>query len=313
MRCRSSSAPEAHGADDSREAGSPLYLLLIAALVAVLVVAAGCSAPINPSFPITRQDASRDLDRMRASPQPIERPLVVLGGFLDPGLASGGVIRAVRPALDGGPIIRVTFATSRHFAECRERVLAAVLEVLPERTEVEPGRYETIEVDVIANSMGGLVARYAAIWPDAPDAIDSTHADTRVRIARLFTISSPHRGAARANPRSISALERDMVTGSAFLAALDEALAEADYELVCYVRLGDVIVGRHNAAPAGTIPHWVAEPPLEAAHLFASYDRRILADIARRLRGEEPLTTAPAAPFPECGAPFDAVASPEDD
>jgi len=279
-----------------------VHLLLIGALVAVLVVAGGCSTPINPSFPITRQDAYRDLDRMRASPQPIERPLVVLGGFLDPGFAPGGVIRAVRPTLDGGPIIRVTFATSRRFAECRERVLAAVLEALPERTEVESGRYETIEVDVIANSMGGLVARYAAIWPDppdAPDAPDTIHADTRLRIARLFTISSPHRGAASANPRSISALERDMATGSAFLEALDAALADAEYELVCYVRLGDVIVGRDNAAPAGTIPHWVAEPPLEAAHLFASYDRRILADIARRLRGEEPLTTAPAAPFPE--------------
>ncbi len=48
----------------------------------------------------------------------------------------------------------------------------------------------TTEVDVIGYSMGGLAARYAAMPATAVNL-----SKRRLQIGRLFTISSPHRGA----------------------------------------------------------------------------------------------------------------------
>ena len=90
----------------------------------------------------------------------------------------------------------------------------------------------------------------------------------------------------------------DMRPGSDFLAALDADRAPGDYELLAYTRLGDLIVGAENAAPPGEEAWWVANPPLSFAHLGAANDPRILADIARRLRGEEPISTSPPSPLP---------------
>ena len=43
---------------------------------------------------------------------------------------------------------------------------------------------------------------------------------------------------------------------------------------------------------------WVANDPLQSAHLGAFTDPRILADIARRLRDESPYTTYPPDHLP---------------
>ena len=89
-----------------------------------------------------------------------------------------------------------------------------------------------------------------------------------------------------------------MRAGSAFLAGLDSQLQSLEYELLSYTRLGDMIVGAQNASVPGTSPWWVTNAPFSPAHLAASTDPRILADIARRLRNEEPFTTNPPAPLP---------------
>jgi hypothetical protein len=67
---------------------------------------------------------------------------------------------------------------------------------------------------------------------------------------------------------------------------------------VPYVRLGDRIVGADHAAPAGRVAWWVPNPPMELAHVGASGDPRVRADVARRLRGETPLTKTPPAAVP---------------
>ncbi|MFC1766418.1 esterase/lipase family protein [Planctomycetota bacterium] len=52
---------------------------------------------------------------------------------------------------------------------------------------------QTVQADVIAHSMGGLVSRYAAMEvPGKP----------RLRIAHLFTIATPHQGALISIPPS---------------------------------------------------------------------------------------------------------------
>ncbi len=146
------------------------------------------------------------------------------------------------------------------------------------------------EVDVVAISMGGLVARYAATPGDQDTA--------PLAIRRLFTLASPHRGARLARYLHPDPRTRDMRAGSGFLARLDEARDECDYELVPYGRLGDWIVGVENAAPPCTSPWWVSNLPFQDAHSDIARDPRLLADIARRLRGERPWTTEPPSPLP---------------
>jgi pimeloyl-ACP methyl ester carboxylesterase len=247
----------------------------------------------NPSFPLSREDARDLLKQMRRQPRPLERPVVVAGGIHDPGFVNGhiaGILRSVTCG-DGDRVISVAFfgPGTGTFDGCRERLIAAVRQGL---SDSAPGR--TAEVDVVAYSMGGLVARHAARpRPDGP----------ALAVRRLFTIASPHRGARMAGLPTWDRRAMDMRPGSPFLAALDEDLAAADYQLVAYARLGDAVVGAENSSPPGVAALWVSNPPFSAAHLGAGHDPRILADIARRLRGEPPLQIGPPAPLPRPATP----------
>jgi len=266
---------------------------LVAISLATALGAAGCAAraPQNPSFPISVDDARAALREMEAAPRPLERPVVVLGGFADPGVGAFVWDREVRRWSSDARVIGVSFTFRRDFDQCRRDVIAAVDRAFPTS---DPD--ETIEVDVIGTSMGGLVARYAA----APVPGERR----RLRVARLFTIASPHRGAELAGRLPpLTRLQRDMRPGSPFLRRLADAETRAAatgdaYEIVPYVRLGDRTVGCDNAAPPGANPWWLANRPLEPPHSAASLDPRIRADVARRLRGETPLTIGVPAGLP---------------
>jgi pimeloyl-ACP methyl ester carboxylesterase len=178
----------------------------------------------------------------------------------------------------------VSFFTCLDLAACRDRLLRAVDRAFPGEDPTW-----TTEVDVIAQSMGGLVARYAALPP--PE-----ETGRRLRIARLFTISTPHRGARLAWLPTLHPLHRSMRPGSPVLQELQSACPQTRYELYPYVGYHDLVVGREHAAPEGRTAWWVDTGPPGLAHLGAMVDPRILADIARRLRGEEPFTRARPAP-----------------
>ena len=117
-----------------------------------------------------------------------------------------------------------------------------------------------------------------------------------MNVARLFTISTPHRGAKLAWVPSIDARVIDMRPDASFVAHLNEQ--ETTYELFPYTRLDDAIVGEENAAPPGQNAWWVPNIPGGFSHLLASSDPRFLADIMRRLRGEAPFTRLPRHPLP---------------
>ena len=194
------------------------------------------------------------------------------------------------------------------FDACRLRVAQAVDRAFP-----SDDSNQTVEVDVIGLSMGGLVGRYCAAEfvpaGETPSSQPSpggrgSKSGKRLRIRRLFTTSSPHLGAVRAErlPQLLE-LQRDMTPGSELYERLERAEASAGasgtrYELVPYVRLGDDVVGSANAAPKGRTAWWVTNPPGQFAHVGAMTDPRILADVVRRLRGEKPITKEPAAPLP---------------
>jgi pimeloyl-ACP methyl ester carboxylesterase len=227
---------------------------------------------------------------MRQSPKRLQRPVVVLDGF-GPPLASWILAPNLKRTLGDDRVIGVTFVFAESFDECRRRVTDAVQRHFPSD---DPDA--TTEVDVVAVSMGGVVARYAA----APGA---TARGRRLRVARLFTISTPHRGAdLAALPGLLGRLQLDMRPHSDFLTRLDRRTVAAPgqdtFELIAYTRLADRVVGERNTAPPGHTPLWLPNLPLEPSHLACFTDPRIVADIARRLRGEPPLAEGPPVPLP---------------
>lgn len=266
---------------------------LLIAMVFLFTTGCGITQPFNLSFPIETTEARDALDEMEESPQRLQRPVIVLSGFMGPGWLAQSLSRTLQSTADEGQFETASFLFKSTFDDCRDHVIDVVDKAWPNDNPAT-NTDETIEVDVIAISMGGVVARYAAM--PLVDAQGKTR--RRLKIARLFTISSPHRGAKMASLPSFDSKQINMRPGSRFIAELNDAWAAQDYTLFAYVRIGDTVVGQENAAPPGEMPWWVSNKFLEGAHLGAHRDERILADIARRLRGEEPFTRYPPLPFP---------------
>ncbi|MFN8644213.1 MAG: hypothetical protein U0802_22095 [Candidatus Binatia bacterium] len=274
-----------------------------AAAVALLTVLAGCSAdrPLNPSFPLTLDAARAAVRRMDATPRAPARPVVVIGGILDsPARVDRLSARLRALTADDAVIVPVGVRAATSFEAALDDLFAALARAVP-----VPSGSATREVDVVGVSMGGLVARYAAMDPARrarlrpdPRADDP---DRALRIRRLFTLATPHRGAIAARLPVPQPRVRDMRAGSGFLRALDADLARQrarGMALYPYVRLGDAVVGAAATAPPGRHPIWVANQPFQLAHGSIDGDERILDDIARRLRDEPPYATLPAAPLP---------------
>lgn len=256
---------------------------ILAPLAAAALAAGGCSMPRrtpNPSFAVTRDAARADLARMRAEPVELARPVVFLSGIGDLSISSGALEKAIRPTVLGS-FAELHFFDEFTFEGSRQKLLREVAAQLGTTVDALP------EVDVVAFSMGGLVARDAAI-PDA--------AGRRLPIRTLFTVSSPHEGARLAGVPFGVPQGADMCPTSDFIDRLRRT--PRDYELVCYARLDDVTVGEEFAAPEGEPLWWVPTPSGEWAHMAAFDDPRIQADIARRLRREAPHATLPATPLP---------------
>ncbi len=105
--------------------------------------------------------------------------MVIVGGFLDP-LGATLLAQDFRRYLGDDRVLAVSVASATSFEECRRRIVDAVDKSFP-----TDDRRETIEVDVVGISMGGLAARFAAAEPDTGSSTP------RQRIRRLLTISSP--------------------------------------------------------------------------------------------------------------------------
>lgn len=260
-------------------------------MAVLLCLNTGCATQTryNPAFPLTQAEARADLARMDVSPIPLERPLIILCGWLDPGLAGTDLRRKFTRWTRDDRIASVSFNAAASMDECRKRVIETVEQRFPSEDD-----NWTAEVDVVAVSMGGLIARHAAAGP-----ADATSLK-RLNIVRLFTICTPHQGARRASLPPLNRQMADMRKGSAYIAYLDSALKQATFSIYPYGRHGDLIVGLENTAPPGETPYWVPAIPLTPSHSASFQDPRILADIARRLRGEPPFTAPePVAPWNE--------------
>lgn len=244
----------------------------------------------NPDFAITHEQVALEMERMRATPVAAPRPVLVLAGYHAWSLTVGSTARTLR-SLVGGPeehFHAIAYPLSFDIESIARRVVVEVDRRWPGETA---DRHVTREIDVIGVSMGGLVARLAAQLP--------LHSgQKRLRIARLFTLGTPHRGAILSE--RLPGFLRDraasqMKPGSAFLDRLNSGLPTAKYELVCYARLNDRWVGASRCAPPGRNPIWVSGIRV-LSHTTITSDLRIVADVARRLRGEVPLAKGDSMP-----------------
>jgi len=178
---------------------------------------------------------------MYDDPRPLDRPLVVIGGFFNPfvppSFLTGHFRRMAGSNVD---IVSVSLGLSGSMSECRGRVLDAV-----ERAYPSDDPHWTVAVDVVGASLGGLVARYAAAPSDNP-----AH-PRRLKIVRLFSVSSPQQGSTLASAIGFTRFHRDLRPRSEFMRALAAQDAGAGYEVYPYVLLRDGIVGARYTAPLG--------------------------------------------------------------
>lgn len=220
---------------------------------------------------------------MRREPVGVARPVLVLAGW-----------RAwpTMPRKLAGALASLTGAGAAMFVPVAYPLagsIDAAARMVMDRAGLaaQRGAVDSQEFDVVAVSMGGLVARYMAsgLW-----------GGPRLRVRRVITLSTPHRGARLARLFKIDDAARAMEPGSEFLQRLDGELASRAYELRCYTRLRDWWVGAPNCAPPGMEPMWLPTPALTMGHLLASIDLRLIVEAARVLRGEEPLGRPGATP-----------------
>ncbi|MGP1310337.1 MAG: esterase/lipase family protein [Phycisphaerales bacterium] len=249
-------------------------------------------AEVNPDFDIPRERLARERRRLRANPVPLARPVVVVSGWRAPGMASRMTANrlAATTSHDTRDFIPVSLFDAASIAHAATSIIRAVDAERPADAE------GAAEVDVVAISMGGLATRLAAAPRDALGDLAQRLPDRPLRVARLFTLATPHQGASLAEVVAPDACSRDMRPGSEFLRTLDRALERNPIDIVPYARLRDGMVGAQNAAPPNTNPLWVDGPPA-LAHLAITTDKRIMLDIALRLRGETPIAS-PGSPPP---------------
>jgi len=221
---------------------------------------------------------------MQNDAKALERPLVIMSGWMDIGLTLHAIESPFERVFGREQILGIIFPGNHSFDQCRAKVIRQVDENFP---CASPN--ETQEVDVVAFSMGGLVARYAAL---------SQPGLRRLRIRHLFTISTPHQGADLADLPHWDQRVVDMRRGSPFLTQLKQALPECNYVLKCYARLGDTLVGTRNTAPKGFPLWWIRNRPPDLPHMGAADDPCILADIMCHLRNEPTLSAAVPLPLP---------------
>jgi hypothetical protein len=268
------------------------FCILHSAFCIFLLAGCGTTDRINPSFSVSMDAAKQILAAEAEHPKPLIRPLVIVGGYFDPGIAAPNMGGHFKDWTHDPRIVTVSLGLCFTIEQCRRHIIDEVDEAFPTS---DPNA--TTEVDVIGYSLGGLASRYAAEDPKP-----GMEPQRRLRIARLFTISSPLRGAAAAESVpliNVMPLVQTMTPGSDVIRG--EVLphgADEVYPVYSYVRLRDYEVGSENAALPGQSAWWVQAPPLLRPHGLAFSDSRILADILLRLHDETPLSTEPPAPLP---------------
>lgn len=235
------------------------------------------AARTEPAAPLqgVGSEIGTALDEMARTPTRLERPVLVLAGYRAWPLMANTLRGQLIRLTSGEPrdILAVSYTNRGRFEDAlsvaRRRIAAW-------RLEVARGHGE---VDIVGISMGGLVARALA---------SDTFGGPPLNATRVFTLATPHGGARLADRIAPEPAARGMRAGSDLLGSLDAAWSQRGYELTPYAVLNDTWVGATRTTPPGLDPIWTPGSHL-LSHFTVSEVPGIMADIARRLRGEPPL------------------------
>jgi hypothetical protein len=235
----------------------------------------------NPDFHLDDAALEADLARMAREPRALDRPVVILGGWHSPGVANWGVESVLRPHTSGRreDFLSITYPLKLSVGGAAAAAAAGMRGA---------GLWER-ELDLIGISMGGVIARGLA---------GGTFGHGELRVRRIFTIATPHRGAKVARVAMVDRCAWELRPGSKLINGLNGCNGSGP-ELVCYGVLRDWWIGARNTAPPWMQPHWIDVPPgvgRLCSHFAINHDRRVLVDIARRLRGEEPIARRASEP-----------------
>jgi pimeloyl-ACP methyl ester carboxylesterase len=255
--------------------------------LALVVLLSGCTTLTAPSKdnPLPSSELRTELEQMRADPVELDHPVVVIDGWLNYGGA--GVITRELKELTGGEedlFVKYNYPLIFSTLESNARKIVKIVE---ERWPSDDPEWTT-EIDVVGFSMGGLIARVAA---EAPR--EGKKPRKRLKVKRLFTISAPHKGTgwwirwAAIDQMSWAV----SLYGGNYRTWLNERLVEADYDLYCYGQGNDWISG-NNFEAAGH-REIKARGQFMFSHTSSYGNYRHLADIAARLRGEDPIVPDP--------------------
>jgi hypothetical protein len=275
-------------------AGMSLTLIRIACLgllAGLLLSAVGCSIghKTNPSFDVGIEEAWAALEEMAAHPKKPQRPVLITGGWQGKDLDGIRTYKLAAKALGEENLIVVTYGGITTMSDARTRTIQRVLEAAG---PADAHGY-TPKVDVIGISMGGTVARDAAC-PPRGQGIDDPH---RLKIDTFYGISVPHRGVRLGVFGFYDSMAREMFRNSETNRRIEAYFKPGDYRIEDYGRLGDPWVGVENATVPGHYIRWLPNTTFGDAHL-GFLDPRIVADIVKRIRGEEPFSTDTPAPIP---------------
>ena len=284
--------------------GEPFFRSLRAScgdgLMSIVETLSPVRAEPNPAFPTSTAEANLTLQRLAQQPITLPRPILLLNGYRGPDFQVLVLKEQIRRHTDaaGGDWLAVSYLTASDLPAMVRKVMRCVQQRWPDLQTV-PGEAarRSLPLDVVAISMGGIVAKLAAVGLESVGLGGPGLA--RLNIARLFTLATPHQGAKLADKIAPDPAAAAVKFGSPLLARLhtawmtDERLCTT--EQVCYTRLDDQWVGATRAAPPGQQPIWL-EGCGAASHGTVSRDPRILADLALRLRGEPPLSQASLPP-----------------
>jgi triacylglycerol esterase/lipase EstA (alpha/beta hydrolase family) len=186
-----------------------------------------------------------------------KRPVILLHGFAlnrTQWLWMGS--RLARRGL--GPLYGATYFSFQSIRRSA-RGLAIFVEEIRQREQVE-------HVDIVAHSMGGLVARYYI-----------ERMEGARRVGRLVTLGSPHRGTALS--RLLLLLipgTRDLAITSALYTELSSCAPEVEYTTI-WSRADAIIVPPESASLAPAAFEWVFE---DLGHLSLVFSPRVIEAVA---------------------------------
>ena len=261
----------------------PCHILFLA----LVILLSGCTTLTAPSKdnPLSKSELRSELGQMRADPVELDRPVVVIDGWLNYGGARV-IVRELKDLTGGEEDLFAKYSYPLIFSTLESNA-RKIVKIVEERWPSDDPEWTT-EIDTVGFSMGGMIARVAAELPRK-----GKKPRKRLKVKRMFTVAAPHKGTGW----WIGWLPVDQMSwavslyGGSYRSWLNERLVEADYDLYCYGQGNDWIVGGNFEAAGNR--EIKARGQFLFSHTSSYGNYRHLADIAARLRREDPIVPDP--------------------